>query len=212
MSFADRTSGTARRIVVRAGVAAVASAALAAGALALGTPAGATTPRAHSEGQRSAPASYAFTTLNNAHDLTFNQLLGINDNGHIAGYFGSGVAGHPNKGYLLRPPFGSQKQYQNINFPHSTQTQVTGLNDEGVQVGFWSSQNNANNINNNFGWYLKNGRFVEVNFPTHDPAKPPVDQLLGVNNHDVAVGFYTDGQAPTTAMRTTSSSSGSAGC
>jgi hypothetical protein len=173
------------RAGLRFGAAVIASGALATtAALTLSAAAGAST----------AASPYTFRTLNNAHDLTFNQLLGINNNGHIAGYFGSGVAGHPNKGYLLRPPFGSQKQYQNINFPHSKQTQVTGLNDLGVQVGFWSTQNNANNINNNFGFYLKNGRFVEVNFPTHDPAKPPVDQLLGVNNHDVAVGFYTDGQ------------------
>jgi hypothetical protein len=173
---------------LRFGAAAVASGALATTA--------ALTLSAAADASASASASghYTFRTLNNAHDLTFNQLLGINDNGHIAGYFGSGVAGHPNKGYLLRPPFGSQKQYQNVNFPRSKQTQVTGLNDLGVQVGFWSSQNNANNINNNFGWYLKNGRFHEVNFPTGDPASPPVDQLLGVNNHDVAVGFYTDRQ------------------
>jgi hypothetical protein len=70
MSFADRTLRAARRIAVRAGVAAVASAALAAGALALATSAGASTPGAHSEGQRRAPASYGFTTLNNAHDPT----------------------------------------------------------------------------------------------------------------------------------------------
>jgi hypothetical protein len=136
---------------------------------------------------------FQFVTLNDHRDVTFNQLLGINNNGHIAGYFGSGAAGHPNKGYILRPPY-SQSKYQNINFPQSVQTQVTGLNDEGVQVGFWSSQNNASLMNNNFGWYLKDARFHEVNFPTNDPASPPVDQLLGVNNHDVAVGFYTDGQ------------------
>jgi hypothetical protein len=33
-----------------------------------------------------------------------------------------------------------------------------------------------------------------VNFPTGDNASPQVDQLLGVNNSDVAVGFYTNGQ------------------
>jgi hypothetical protein len=44
--------------------------------------------------------SYRFETLNNAHDVTFNQLLGINDEGLIAGYFGSGAAGHLNQGYL----------------------------------------------------------------------------------------------------------------
>jgi hypothetical protein len=33
-----------------------------------------------------------------------------------------------------------------------------------------------------------------VNFPTGNNASPPVDQLLGVNDHDVAVGFYTNAQ------------------
>ena len=176
---------------LRLGAAAVAAGALAAtAALTLAGSASASTQHGIVQGS----GSYSFRTLDNAHDLTFNQLLGINDNGHIAGYFGSGAAGHPNKGYLLRPPYGSQSRFQNINFPGSTQTQVTGLNDEGVQVGFWSTQNTASMNNNNFGFYLAGGRFHEVNFPTGDNASPPVDQLLGVNNHDVAVGFYTNGQ------------------
>ena len=64
-------------------------------------------PRRRSTGSR---------TLDNAHDVTFNQLLGINDQGLIAGYFGSGAQGHPNKGYLLLPPYG-QRNYVNENFP-----------------------------------------------------------------------------------------------
>ena len=48
----------------------------------------------------------------------------------IAGYFGSGAAGHPNKGYLLNPPYG-QGNYVNENFPGSAQTQVTGLERQG---------------------------------------------------------------------------------
>jgi Cu/Zn superoxide dismutase len=138
-------------------------------------------------------AGYAFTTLDNNNDVTFNQLLGINNEGVIAGYFGSGAAGHPNKGYELLPPYG-QGSYVNENFPHSAQTQVTGLNDRGVTVGFWSSMNNANLVDDNFGFYrLSNGKFRTVTFPTGDNANPPVNQLLGVNNHDVAVGFYVNG-------------------
>jgi hypothetical protein len=72
-----------------------------------------------------ASGNYAFQTLNNAHDQTFNQLLGINDNAKIVGYFGSGQAGHPNKGYRLLPPY-SQRSYINENFPRAAQTQVTG--------------------------------------------------------------------------------------
>ncbi|HWG24343.1 hypothetical protein, partial [Actinospica sp.] len=39
------------------------------------------------------PAGYSFTTVDDPADPTFNQLLGINQNGIIAGYFGSGAAG-----------------------------------------------------------------------------------------------------------------------
>ena len=138
-----------------------------------------------------AATSYRFTVLDNQHDVTFNQLLGINNEGTIAGYFGSGAAGHPNKGYLLFPRYG-QGNYANENFPGSVQTQVTGLNDNGVTVGFWSSMNNANMVNDNSGFWERNGKFHNANFPTGDAASPPVDQLLGVNNSGIAVGFWTD--------------------
>jgi hypothetical protein len=36
------------------------------------------------------------------------------------------------------------------------------------------------------------GRFHTADCPVSDPAKPSVDQLLGVNDSDVAVGFGTD--------------------
>ena len=100
----------------------------------------------------SAQSPYHFKTLDNQRDVTFNQLLGINQSGVIAGYFGSGAQGHPNKGYLLSQPYG-QGDYLNENFPGSVQTQVTGLNDHGVTVGFWSDQNNQNQMNDNFGFY-----------------------------------------------------------
>ena len=135
--------------------------------------------------------AYSFTTLDNPADLTFNQLLGFNNHGIIAGYLGSGAAGHPNKGYVLVRTRGGFK-IMNENFPGSTQTQVTGLNDVGVTVGFWSDMNNANQQNDNFGFYWLKGRFHNVRFPTPDNATPPVNQLLGVNNQDVAVGFYND--------------------
>ena len=69
-------------------------------------------------------------------DPTFNQLLGINDSGLIAGYFGSGEAAHPNRGYRVSAPYG-QGNFHSENFPHSAQTQVTGLNNTGITVGFY---------------------------------------------------------------------------
>lgn len=129
-------------------------------------------------------AGYSFGTLNDPGDATFNELLSINSRGHIGGYFGSGAAGHPNTGYILRPPYG-RAGYQKIVFPGSAQTRLTGLNNTGVQVGFWSAGGRARRI---AGWYLENGRFHSV----ADNASSPVNELLGVNDRGVAVGFYTD--------------------
>jgi hypothetical protein len=172
-----------KRHALRVAAATVASGVLAAGAVALAGSASASTL------SHASTTSYSFRTLDNARDLTFNQLLGVNDEGLIAGYFGSGAQGHPNQGYLLAPRAGA---YVNENFPHSVQTQVTGLNNEGVTVGFWSSMNNANMVNDNHGFVDVDGHFRTADFPTGSPAAPPVDQLLGVNDNDVAVGFYTD--------------------
>jgi hypothetical protein len=134
-----------------------------------------------------AAAGYQFRTIDNPADPTFNQLLGINGSGLIAGYFGSGGAGHPNKGYTTAPPYAS---FVDENFPGSMQTQVTGLNDIGTTVGFWSDTNLGGG-DNNFGFVDKGGVFTNVNNPATGSG-PAVNQLLGVNNGDVAVGFYTD--------------------
>jgi hypothetical protein len=201
MRFADRHGG--RRMPARTGLrfgaaALVSGAVVAAAAFVLtGSGKGANVvalsgdTSSSTQMSSSLASSYQLITLNNDRDLTFNQLLGINNEGVIAGYFGSGAQGHPNKGYELSAPF-AQGDFRNENFPGSVQTQVTGLNDNGVTVGFWSKQNTASMANNNFGFYEWNGRFHNVNFPTGTPAKPPVDQLLGVNNFDIAVGFFTN--------------------
>jgi probable HAF family extracellular repeat protein len=134
-----------------------------------------------------ASSNYTYQTLNNDNDTTFNQLLGINDSGVISGYFGSGQPGHPNMGYELLPNY-FQGNYRNENVPHSAQTQVTGLNNSDVTVGFWVD----NNGNNNGFYAIHRHHFHTVDFPTSRNASPQVDQLLGVNDNDVAVGFYTD--------------------
>ena len=135
-----------------------------------------------------ASANYTFRTLDNSADLTFNQLLGINEFGDIAGYFGSGATNHPNNGYTLSDD--GDGSYQNENFPGSVQTQVTGLNNDGVTVGFWSNAMGTNGPD--FGFYRYHGRFHTADYPTNNPASPAVDQLLGVNDAGIAVGFYND--------------------
>ena len=75
---------------------------------------------------------FKFRNITNENDPTFNQELGINNHGVIAGYFGSGAAGHPDKGYTVVRPYKHPFNFTNENFPGSVQTQVTGLNNSGT--------------------------------------------------------------------------------
>lgn len=59
-----------------------------------------------------ASGNFAFRTVNNNHDDTFNQLLGINNSGTSAGYFGSGEKGHPNRGYVVRAQYAPEQLRQ----------------------------------------------------------------------------------------------------
>lgn len=129
-----------------------------------------------------------FQTIDNIADPTFNQLLGINNSGTIAGYFGSGAVGHPNQGYTVTPPY-AQGNFAAENFPGAVQTQVTGINSAGTTVGFWS---NSAAGTSNFGFVDSGGRFTNVNDPLTPGGAGAVNQLLGVNDHNVAVGFYND--------------------
>ncbi len=131
-------------------------------------------------------AHYSFTTLGDPKDPTFNQLLGINDFGEISGYFGSGspAATHPNKGYTLAPY--SASLFSNENFTGSQQTQVTAINDWGNTVGFYALPSGAN-----YGFLDEGGVTSSVSDPL-TTSKPPVNQLLGINNDGEAAGFYND--------------------
>jgi hypothetical protein len=140
-------------------------------------------------------ATYTFTTLNDNADPTFNQLLGINSHNVISGYFGSGAAGHPNKGYLLNPPYG-QGNYVNENFPGSVQTQVTGLNDLGDTTGFYVNAGGTNR-----GFVEWNGVFESFSNPSTPKVKGSVNQLLGINKNGVAAGFYVDAKGHSHAYK-----------
>ncbi len=169
-----KASGARFVLAMAAGAALVPGAA----AVAEAAPAPAALPNASSH--------YSFTTLGNPADPTFNQLLGINDFGAIAGYFGSGspATTHPNKGYTLAPY--SASRFTNENFTGSQQTQVIAINDWGNTVGFYATAGGAN-----YGFLDEEGALSPVSDPLTS-SKPPVNQLLGLNDNGQAAGFYND--------------------
>lgn len=127
--------------------------------------------------------SFKFKTINNDADLTFNQLLGINNSRVISGYYGSGASPkHPNKGYTGVPPY-KQANFTSENYPGSVQTQVTCIDDLGNTGGFWVDKKGINR------------GFIEWNsvFTSYEaPKAVKVTQILGLNDSGYAVGFYAD--------------------
>lgn len=144
---------------------------------------GATIPTAH--------AGYIFQTIDNSADPTFNQLFGINNAGTIVGAYGNSSPGHPNKGYVVTAPYGAAN-FTPENFPGSVQTQVVSINNNGTSVGYW--YNTGNSTSNNNGFVDVNGVFTNVNDPKTQGV-PHINQLLGVNDHNVAAGYYQSGGA-----------------
>jgi hypothetical protein len=141
-------------------------------------------------------AAPTFETIDNPGDPTFNQLLSIEDNGLIAGYFGSGAVGHPNQAYLIAAPYTT---FQPANVTGSVQTQVTGLNNK-TFVGFWSGTNMGVNQNGqpqdaNYGFInlaLPSGKREVIMVQGCGNGVPATAQVLGINTSLNAAGFCVD--------------------
>ena len=137
----------------------------------------------------SAKAAYSFTTINSTGgNADFTQLLGINNAGTIAGYFGDGTV-VPNNGFTIAPPYGSGN-FTAENFTSAAQTQVVGINNNGATVGFYVSADGSNH-----GFIHEGSTFTTVDNPLS--GTPTFNQLLGINDNSLAAGFYVNGSGVT---------------
>jgi hypothetical protein len=160
-------------------------------------------------------AGYSFQTINDPADfppppgaggLTFTNLMGITSNGDtIPGFYGSGQAGDPNTGFVLTLP--KTFTASNATFPglvppfNAAQTQMTAINGNGTTfTGYTYPTNTGVATDFQFGFYEQGGVFHMVNNPKTpdcgmgvcDPGVITENQLIGVNNANLAVGFYND--------------------
>ena len=167
-----------------------------------------------------AQAGYSFEIINDPNDkpfplppatggVTFTNLMGITGNGDtIPGFYGSGQAGDPNTGFVLTLPSKTFTS-SNATFPglvppfNPAQTQMTAINGNGTTfTGYTYPTNTGVATDFQFGFYEQGGVFHMVNNPatpncgaTPNPCDMNViteNQLIGVNNANLAVGFYND--------------------
>jgi probable HAF family extracellular repeat protein len=118
-------------------------------------------------------------------NVSFTQLLGINNNGVIAGYHNF----QQNQGFTLVLP----NSFTGENFPNSMMTQVIGINNKMTTDGFY-----VDNSGITHGFFrTSNGQFTTVDFPGSQIATE-FNQLLSQNDNYQAAGYYSNSIANTT--------------
>ena len=122
--------------------------------------------------------SYSFRTLNNAHDLTFN------DRGHVAGVYTNPVTGNMD-GFLLR-----DGQFTDLAVPGASTTMALGVNNFDEVVGVYTPSGTS--ALHGFTWTARHG-FTTVD----DPKGIGTTTINGVNDFGQLVGFYVDGKGNT---------------
>jgi hypothetical protein len=122
------------------------------------------------------PSIFTFYNVTYPHD-TFVQLLGINNNGVIAGYHGATI----NKGFTFFYP----STFAPENYPGSVQTQVIAINNDSntETAGFYIDKAGINH-----GFMHNSKAWTNVDFPG-----TTFNQLLGLNDNNAAAGYYMDG-------------------
>ncbi|MEO7145724.1 MAG: hypothetical protein ABI165_19695 [Bryobacteraceae bacterium] len=131
--------------------------------------------------------TYTFQTIDNPGDPNFNQLLGINNEGTIAGYFGDGMGMVPNNGYTWTKTGGFVAE----NFNPSAQTQVVAINNTLANGSYNTAGFYVDAAGANHGFTQIGGVQNTVDNPLTQ-STPNFNQLLGLNDHNVAVGVYAD--------------------
>ncbi len=144
----------------------------------------------------------SFLTVDDPADPTFNQLLGINDRGTAAGYFGSGADDkHPNQllgvnnngvaagfyndaagashGYLY---WIQKRSFVPVRVPVKADSVVaSGINDRGDVSGFYTLGKRTS------AFVLTRHSFISINLGGKTNT-----QALGINNKDQVVGSFVD--------------------
>jgi hypothetical protein len=126
-------------------------------------------------------AGYSIQTVTDPTGNNFVNLLGINDTGEIAGFDNNPQA----QGFTLILP----NHFTAQNFPGSTSSMVTAINNSGDTAGIYTDA-----ANNTHGYTDIHGVFTTVD----DHASAVFNQALGINNSGTTVGYYAPTQAGTT--------------
>ncbi len=134
------------------------------------------------------PFPLRFITLDDPDSTTFNRALGINELGTIVGYYGSGSPSDPSHGYQIQAPY---VKFKSLDYPNAANTVPTSLSTNHLRAGYFVDSTQGHHT---WGFVKDHGIWTAYK-DTRTPNGPGwVDELLGINGSDIAVGFYVDAE------------------
>jgi uncharacterized membrane protein len=132
------------------------------------------------------PYNWNFVTVNDPSSSTSSRVLGIDDLGQVVGNFGSGTPSDPSHGFSSLTPY---TQFRTLNFPLAVNTVATSISGTRIVAGYFVDNSPGRHT---FG-FIRN-RAIWTYYKDFKTPKGPntVNELLGINDSGIAVGFYKD--------------------
>jgi hypothetical protein len=149
-----------------------------------GNAAPATAMRSYSFGRLASPVNYNFTKIDDNNGKNYTELLGISNDGRIAGYV-QPTNSENQHGFKLEPPYG-QNDFKNEDVSGALRTEVTSIDQNHDLGGFWRSATGGT-----FGFVKWHGVVKTFSDP-NTSSTYPCTEILGVNDNGIAVGYYDD--------------------
>ncbi len=133
----------------------------------------------------SSPIPFKFQTVDDPNGGV-NEVTGINQLGKIVGTYGSGESSNIYASYSAQPPY---THFRRINYNGAQGTFATALSTNRIVVGYVVDAGSQAGIQ---GFVKSGGVFGLIANPNEGTGSNAVTELLGINNSDYAVGFYTN--------------------
>jgi len=131
------------------------------------------------------PIPFKFQTVDDPNSNT-NEVTGINQRGKIVGTYGAGSASNISQSYSADPPY---TKFRKMNYPGAEGTNATSLSTKRLIAGYVTNPSSLNGV---WAFIRTNGIWSLLKDRKQGDGDNAVTKLLGVNNAEYAVGYYTN--------------------
>ena len=107
----------------------------------------------------------------------------MDDLGQVVGYYSSGSV---TRGFTSLKPY---TKFTIVNYPYSESTVATSMSNNRIMAGYFVDPSKGNHT-----WGFIRNKGIWGSYKNYKTPSGPnsVNELLGVNDSDIAVGFYVD--------------------